>query len=75
MVYSEFSEAVTKFVSLIHSKYLPENENIVEPENIGKAKKIGQTLKIYKLERKCSQNGDTYINFFSKLLMMKILWG
>ena len=66
MVYSalEFSEAMTKFVSLIHSKYLPENENIVKPENIGKAKKIGQTLKTYKLERKCSQIGDTYINFF-----------
>ena len=64
MVYSEFSEAVTKFVTLIHSKYLPENENIVKLENIGKAKKIGQTLKTYKLERKCSQNGDTYINFF-----------
>ena len=66
MVYSafQFSEAMAKFVSLIHSKYLPENENIVEPENISKAKKIGQTLKTYKLERKCSQNGDTYINFF-----------
>ena len=28
------------------------------------ARKIDQTLKIHKLERKCSQNGDTYINFF-----------
>ena len=27
----EFSEAVTKFVPSIHSVYLPENENIVEP--------------------------------------------
>ena len=26
-----FSEAVTKFVPSIHSVYLPENENIVEP--------------------------------------------
>ena len=27
-------------------------------------RKINQTLKIHKLERKCSQNSDTYINFF-----------
>ena len=60
----EFSEAVTKFVPLIPSAYLPENENIVEPEDISNARKINQTLKIRKLERKCSQNDDTYINFF-----------
>ena len=28
------------------------------------ARKIDQTLKILNLERKCSQNGDTYVNFF-----------
>ena len=55
----EFSEAVTKFVSSIHSVYLPENENIVKPEDISMVRKIDQTLKIHKLERKCSQNGDT----------------
>ena len=60
----EFSEAVTKFVPLIPSVYLPENENIVEPVDISDARKINQTLKIQKLERKCSQNDDTYINFF-----------
>ena len=60
----ERTEAVTKFVPSIQSVYLPENENIVEPEGISMARKIDQTLKIHKLERKCSQNGDTYINFF-----------
>ena len=60
----EFSEAVTKFVPSIHAVYLPENENIVEPEDIIMTRKIDQTLKIHKLEKKCSQNGDTYINFF-----------
>ena len=55
----EFSEAVTKFVLSIHSVYLPKNENIVKPEDISMARKIDQTLKIHKLERKCSQNGDT----------------
>ena len=55
----EFSEAATKFVSSIHSVYLPENENIVEPEDISMARKINQTLNIHKLERKCSQNGDS----------------
>ena len=29
----EFSEAVTKFVPSIHSVYVSENENIVEPED------------------------------------------
>ena len=48
-----------KLVPSIHSAYLPENENIVEPEDISMARKIDQTLKIYKLERKCIQNGDT----------------
>ena len=36
----ESSETVRKFVPLIHSVYLPENENIVEPEDISKARKI-----------------------------------
>ena len=43
---------------------VPENESIVEPEDISMARKIDQTLKIHKPERKCSQNGDTYTNFF-----------
>ena len=60
----EFSEAATKFAPSIHSVYLPGIENTVEPENISVARKINQTLKVHKLERKCSQNGDTYINFF-----------
>ena len=55
----EVSEAVTKFVPSIHSVYLPENKNIVEPEDISMARKIDQTLKIHKLERKCIQNGYT----------------
>ena len=65
MVHSplEVSEDVTK-VPLIHSVYLPENENIVEQEDISMSRKIDQTLKIHKLEIKCIQNGDTYINFF-----------
>ena len=60
----EFYEAVTKFVPSIHSVYLPENESIVEPEDISMGRKMDQTLKIHKPERKCSQNGDIYINFF-----------
>ena len=61
MVHSplEFSEAVTKFVWSIYFVYLPENENIVEPEDITMARRIDQPLKIHKLERKYSQNGDT----------------
>ena len=60
MVHSplEVSEDVTK-VPLIHSVYLPENENIVEQEDISMSRKIDQTLKIHKLEIKCIQNGDT----------------
>ena len=46
----EFSDAATKFVSSIHSVYLPEKENIVEPEDISMARKINQTLNIHKLE-------------------------
>ena len=53
------SEAVTKFVPSIHFVYLPESENIVESQDISVTRKINQTLKIHKLERKCSQNGDT----------------
>ena len=45
----EVSKAVTKFVPSIHSVYLPESENIVQPEDISMARKISQTLK-------CSQN-------------------
>ena len=41
-------------------RILLENENIVETEHISKAKMISQTLKTYKLERKCSQNGDLH---------------
>ena len=68
----EFSEAVTKFVLSIHFVCLPENENVFELEDISMARKINQTLKIQKLEKKCSQNVDTQ-SIFSKLLMMKIL--
>ena len=54
----KFSEAVTIFVSsTIHSVYLPESENIIKPEDISMARKIYQTLKIHKLEKKCSQTG------------------
>ena len=60
----EFSEAVPKFVPSILSVYLPENENIAKPKDISMVRKIDQILKIHKLERKCSQNGDTLINFF-----------
>ena len=61
MVHSplEVSEAVTKSVPSIHSVYLPENENIVEPEDGSMSRKIDQTLKIQVLERKCIQNGNT----------------
>ena len=54
VVYSplEVSEAVIKFILSIHSVYLLENENIVEPEDISMARKINQTLKIHKLEAK-----------------------
>ena len=55
----EFSQAVTKFAPSIYFVYLPENENVVELEDTSMARKIEQTLKIHKLERKCSQNGDT----------------
>ena len=36
----EVSEAVTKFVLSVHSVYLLENENIVEPEDISMARSI-----------------------------------
>ena len=54
VIYSplEVSEAVIKFILSIHSVYLLENENIVEPEDISMARKINQTLKIHKLEAK-----------------------
>ena len=35
----EASEALTKFAPSIHSVYLPENENIVEPEDVSMARK------------------------------------
>ena len=53
----EFSDTVTKFVPSIHSVYF--SENIIEPEDISMARKVDQTLEIHKLERKCSQKGDT----------------
>ena len=61
MVHSplDVSEVVTKFLPSIHSVYLAENENIVEPEVISMVRKIDQMLKIHKLERKCIQNGNT----------------
>ena len=66
VIYSqpECSEAATKYVPSNPSLTLPENGNIVEQEDINKASKIDQTLKTHKLERKCNQNGDSYINFF-----------
>ena len=67
----QFLEAVTKFVPLILSVYLPENENVVEAEGISKARKIDQTLGIHKLERNCM---TILISIFSKFLMMKILF-
>ena len=56
----------TKFAPSIHSIYLLENKNIVELEDIGNTIKMDQTLKIYNLEGKRSQNGDTYITFIQK---------
>ena len=35
------------------------DESIFEPEDINMARKIDQTLKVNKLERKCSRNDDT----------------
>ena len=66
VIYSplEFSVAMTKFVTSIHSVYLPGNENIVEPGDITMARKIVQMLKVNKLEKKCNQNGNTYTIFF-----------
>ena len=60
----EFFEATTKFSPSCHTVNLPGNQNIAEPEAIRKGRKIDETLKIDKLERKCSQIGDTYINSF-----------
>ena len=54
----EVSEAVTKFVLLIHSVYQYTNSLCI-PEDISMARKIDQAFKIHKLEVKCSQNGDT----------------
>ena len=66
MIYSprEFCEAVNSFIPSILAAYLPETENIVEPRDIEASKRIKNTLKIHKLERRCNQNGDIYINFF-----------
>ena len=55
----ELFEAVTKFFPPIHSVYLPENQNIVEPKDLRMARKIDQMLKIHDLERKCRQNGNS----------------
>ena len=55
----EFSEAVTKVLPSFRSVYLPENKKFVKPEDLSMARNINQTSKIHKLERNCSQNGDT----------------
>ena len=60
----EFCEAVNVFVSSILAVYLPESETIIEPKDIEASKRIKETLKVHKLERKCNQNGETYIDFF-----------
>lgn len=82
VVYSplEFSEAVKKFFPSIHSVYLPGNENVVEPEDITMARKADQTLKVNKVKRKRSQNGDAYIIFFKNaddddLFYVQSYWG
>ena len=82
VVYSplEFSETVKKFFPSIHSVYLTGNENVVEPEDITMARKTDQTLKINKVKRKRSQNGDTYIIFFKSaddddLFYVQSYWG
>ena len=82
VVYSllEFSEAVKKFFRSIHSVYLPGNENVVEPEDITMARKTDQTLKVNKVKRKRSQNGDTCIIFFKTandddLFYVQSYWG
>ena len=74
VVYSplEFSEAVTNLFCQFTLYTYQKNENIVAPEDKSNAWKINQTSKIQKLERNCSQNGDTSI--FSKLVIMRILF-
>ena len=47
----QFTEAVQKFITAIHSIYLLQNANIIEPKNIACAKKIKDTLKIHKFEK------------------------
>ena len=66
LIYSprEFCEAVNSFIPSILTAYLPEAENIIEPRDTEASKRIKNTLKINKLEGRCSQNGDIYINFF-----------
>ena len=64
----------------IHSVYLPGNENVVEPEDITMARKTDQTLKVNKVKRKRSQNGDTCIIFFKTandddLFYVQSYWG
>ena len=54
----EVSEAVTKFVLSVHSVYLLENENIVEPEDISMARSI----KLWK-----------YISWKENVIKMEIL--
>ena len=69
MLYSplEVSESVIKFILSIHSVYVLENENIVEPEDISMARKINQTLKIHKLETMYSKWRYLKIKFFKKV--------
>ena len=65
VVYSplDFSEAVTNLFRQFTPYTYLKNENIVAPEDKSNAWKISQTSKIQKLERNCSQKGDTYISF------------
>ena len=60
----EFCEAVNAFVPSQLAVHLPESETVIEPKDIEASRKIKEILKAHKLERKCSQNGDIYIDFF-----------
>ena len=66
VIYSprEFCEAVNTFVLSILAEHFPESETIIEPKGIEASRKIKEILKAHKLERKCNQNGDIYIDFF-----------
>ena len=60
----EFCEAVNAFVPSILAVYLPESETMIKPKGIEASRKIKEILKAHKLERKCNQNGDIYIDAF-----------